>query len=171
MDTGSVALLGAVAGVLGAAVGGGCAIGAAALTGRKQAAAQHSHWRRQLRRDAYASLLSCAFKKSGEIDKVQTALLRGSLDLATAALPPALELEALHEACNLVALEGPQAASRAAGELLTAISGRVPLLLLAVEQGSLGGEDDLLSFECEQRRREASEALEAFKVLAQRLLD
>ncbi|WP_159395012.1 hypothetical protein [Streptomyces sp. 2323.1] len=48
-------IVGAAAGLLGAAVGAGGAIGAAALAGRHQAKSQKDHWRRQFRWDTYVA--------------------------------------------------------------------------------------------------------------------
>jgi hypothetical protein len=139
MDAGGVALIGAIAAVLGAAVGAGGAIGAAAVSGRKHAAAQLDHWRRQLRREAYANLLSQALSKRSQISSVETALIRGAREHASSALIPAGQLDALHEALTIVSLEGPEEASQAALELVTAFSGQVGLLLIAEQSGAVGG--------------------------------
>lgn len=48
-------IVGAAAGLLGAAVGAGGAIGAAALAGRHQARTQKDHWRRQFQRDTHVA--------------------------------------------------------------------------------------------------------------------
>ncbi|WP_157857311.1 hypothetical protein [Streptomyces yerevanensis] len=48
-----MAIVGAVAALLGAVVGAGGAIAAAAVTGRTQVRGQHAQWQRELRRDVY----------------------------------------------------------------------------------------------------------------------
>ncbi|TGB16083.1 hypothetical protein [Streptomyces sp. MZ04] len=48
-------IVGAAAGLLGAAVGAGGAIGAAAFAGRHQAKTQKDHWRRQFQRDTHVA--------------------------------------------------------------------------------------------------------------------
>ncbi|MFE7077206.1 hypothetical protein ACFU96_44685 [Streptomyces sp. NPDC057620] len=53
MDAGSVAIVGAVAALLGAAIGAGGAIAAATVAGRTQIRGQHAQWQRETRRDAY----------------------------------------------------------------------------------------------------------------------
>ncbi|MFD5780781.1 hypothetical protein [Streptomyces sp. NPDC126933] len=171
MDAGNVALIGAIAAVLGAATGAAGAIGAAAVSGRKQAAAQHGHWRRQLRREAYANLLTQALSKRSQVSSVETSFIRGNPEHAVSALASAVQLDALHEAFTIVSLEGPEEASQSALELVTAVSGQVGLLLVAAQSGTAGGAGDPLRIEMEQRHREASEAMEAFKALARRLLD
>ncbi|MGA5068085.1 hypothetical protein ACPB9E_30645 [Streptomyces exfoliatus] len=171
MDAGGVALVGAIAAVLGAAVGAGGAIGAAAVSGRRQAAAQHDHWRRQLRRDAYANLLSQALAKRSQISAVETALLRGDREQASSALIPAVKLDALHEALTIVSLEGPETAFQAALELVTAFSGQVGLLLVAEQSDAVSGAGDPLFLELQQRRHEAHEAVQAFQAFARRLLE
>ncbi|MEU5773461.1 hypothetical protein ABZ819_09220 [Streptomyces venezuelae] len=50
--------IGALAGVMGAAVGAAGAIGAATVSVGQQARTQEEHWRRQCRRDAYVACLS-----------------------------------------------------------------------------------------------------------------
>ncbi|TLS42390.1 hypothetical protein FE633_30870 [Streptomyces montanus] len=73
MNAGGVALVGAIAAVLGAAVGAGGAVLSAALTGRLQASSQEAHWRRQLKREAYVNFLSQA---ASAIDALDAARLR-----------------------------------------------------------------------------------------------
>lgn len=48
--------------MLGAAVGAGGAIGAAAIAGRKQAGAQHRQWQREVRREAYREFIANAYE-------------------------------------------------------------------------------------------------------------
>ncbi|MEW2401477.1 hypothetical protein [Streptomyces sp. NPDC046862] len=57
MGAGEIAFVGAVAGIVASIVGAGGAVVAARLTGRYQSRSQHAHWRRQVRRDAYAAFL------------------------------------------------------------------------------------------------------------------
>src|SRR5690242_20526371 len=60
MHLASDATIASITTLLGTAVGATGAIAAAALTGRSHDRTQHSHWRRQLRRDTYARFLDAA---------------------------------------------------------------------------------------------------------------
>jgi hypothetical protein len=58
----SDAVFGALAALLGAALGAGGSIGAAVATARGQGRVGHAQWRRQLRREAYSNLMSRCFE-------------------------------------------------------------------------------------------------------------
>ncbi|MDQ0713471.1 hypothetical protein QFZ55_002923 [Streptomyces luteogriseus] len=64
VDAGGVALVGAMAGVVGALLGAGGAVTAAVVTARRQQNAQHAQWRRQVRRDAYSVFLTLVLELS-----------------------------------------------------------------------------------------------------------
>ncbi|MFD4765468.1 hypothetical protein [Streptomyces niveus] len=63
MGTTGIAVVAAVATVIGAGLGALGAVVAARHTGRAQASTQFSHWRRQIRRDAYAAFIVAAEKE------------------------------------------------------------------------------------------------------------
>lgn len=74
MDAGLAALLGA-------AVGSVATLGAAIVSGRAQARAQHDQWRRQHRRDAYADYLSALHERDIAMDAILDALRADDPDL------------------------------------------------------------------------------------------
>ena len=71
MDSGAIAVVGAVAAVLGAAVGAAGAVGTAAVSGRRQADSQHDHWRRQVRRDAYVTFMTSLSECAAALNEAQ----------------------------------------------------------------------------------------------------
>ncbi|WAL93960.1 hypothetical protein [Streptomyces sp. Je 1-369] len=122
MDAGDVALVGAVAAVLGAAVGAGGAVGAAAVTGRKQAQSQHNHWRRQVRRDAYAAHLVAVSAAISALDSAQKCYA-GAASAASADLQQALNVVDEHlvtarSSGVVIFLEGPQFVASAASNIV-----------------------------------------------------
>ncbi|MFF8639047.1 hypothetical protein ACF052_33220 [Streptomyces pilosus] len=80
------AIVGAVAAVLGAAVGAGGAVAAAALTGHKQDRGQHRQWRRDVRRTAYVSFLDAAREVDTQIGELHAAMITAD-ELPTAGDP------------------------------------------------------------------------------------
>lgn len=66
-------IVGAVAGVLGAAVGAAGAVTASVVSGRQQNKGQHAHWRREVRRTAYAGFLHCAREAQDRLSEVANA--------------------------------------------------------------------------------------------------
>lgn len=149
MDQGLAALLGATVGVAGTVL-------ASAITGwsarqqvQAQARAEHAHWRRQMRRDAYSAFLApaseCrhALKMAGrafvgepdteEIDRrLQDA--QGQLALAQAAW------------ANL-AVEGPEAVEQAARSVYTKLKSMQTTLLALRDSPEEAPESDSLLFE------------------------
>ncbi|WP_437086199.1 hypothetical protein [Streptomyces sp. enrichment culture] len=105
MDTGVVAIIGSVAGLLGAAVGATGAIVAAMVTGRSQDRSQHAHWRRQVRREAYGNLINAAYELYQVLEPRSLAIVHHSTMYATH-VPDDL-VAALVKACHTVQLEGP----------------------------------------------------------------
>lgn len=111
------AIIGAIAGVVGAAVGAAGAVTASAVTGRAQSRGQHAHWRRDVRRTAYAAYLNAARDAHEKIANLDTAM---SVDVAQnvpaetsflrfGELVPAAQaaLEQVHRHQLIVELEGP----------------------------------------------------------------
>ncbi|MFJ9117445.1 hypothetical protein ACIRJO_18025 [Streptomyces sp. NPDC102394] len=116
------AIVGALAGVVGAAVGAGGAVAAAAVSGRQQSQGQHEQWRRDVRRTAYAAFLTAARKAHSQISDTHsmmaTAPLRNGNDsslsgpileaLGSAVTAVVAALEQVHSAVTAVELEGPE---------------------------------------------------------------
>ncbi|WP_372351167.1 proline dehydrogenase [Streptomyces sp. KL116D] len=99
-----------LAAVLGAGVGSLATLGAAFISGRSQAQAQHRQWRRQQRRDACAGYLSALHDRDIAMDYILAALradepalsdvddgVRRFVDLA----------REVHRSLEVVVLEGP----------------------------------------------------------------
>lgn len=121
MDAGVAALLGAaVGGILGA----GGTIGAAALSGRSQGRSQHSHWRRQGRREVYSKFLEAVTahqKAMEELASMAYAAIRG--DHSPEELDSAWEeaqalLPAVHTTGPIVVIEGPRDVAKLAEEIV-----------------------------------------------------
>ncbi|MET8185543.1 MULTISPECIES: hypothetical protein [unclassified Streptomyces] len=124
MDAGDVALVGAVAAVLGAAVGAGGAVGAAFFAGRHQSKSQNEHWRRQVRRDAYVAFMTSASNViSGLVDARQhfvtgqppSDALREAVQRTDSALT------ASQQAGAVLVLEGPSNVAKTGAGLLRAL--------------------------------------------------
>ncbi|MEV4683498.1 hypothetical protein [Streptomyces kurssanovii] len=98
----------------------------AGVAGQRQARAEHRHWRRQLRRDAYAAFTVKADEVHGALRGIETELARPGHDLD--ALRGALDetrrsvREDLAGARTAVELEGPEELARMAGEWATSLS-------------------------------------------------
>jgi hypothetical protein len=118
MDAGLAALLGA-------AVGSVATLGAALVSGRAQARAQHDQWRRQHRRDAYASYLSALHDRDIVMDAILAALRSDDPDL-----PDVDEkirrfttlAREVHRAAEVVILEGPASLAEVASRVTHASS-------------------------------------------------
>ncbi|GAA3796562.1 proline dehydrogenase [Streptomyces phyllanthi] len=118
MDAGLAALLGA-------AVGSVATLGAAIVSGRAQARAQHDHWRRQHRRDAYANYLSALHDRDIAMDAILDALRSDDPDL-----PDVDEkmrrfvtlAREVHRAAEVVILEGPDSIAQVASRVTHASS-------------------------------------------------
>ncbi|MET8832271.1 hypothetical protein ABZX40_41390 [Streptomyces sp. NPDC004610] len=151
MDAGTSAVLGAVVGVVGTAL----AAAIAGLAGQRQVRAEHRHWRRQLRRDAYAAFTARA-------DEVVEALRRIEAEYGTPGhdlgdLRDALDdvrrviRTELGDAQTTVELEGPEELARMAGEVTKSLSASVA----AIQARTLGrdGNDALGADELYRIRR------------------
>jgi hypothetical protein len=120
MDAGGVALVGAVAAVLGAALGAGGAVSAAAIGARKQARAQHEQWRRQGRHDAFVRFGEAANSTVHLLMRSFNSHLAGSGGIDPGSRPAAFA--ALQAARSSLGLAGPQDMVRAADTLYGSIS-------------------------------------------------
>ncbi|MFI7497465.1 hypothetical protein ACIBVL_02945 [Streptomyces sp. NPDC049687] len=122
MDAGTAAVLGAGVGVMGTTL----AATIAGIAGQRQVRAEHRHWRRQLRRDAYAAF-------TGKADEVHEALRGIEAELAR----PGHDLDGLRhlleesrrllrgdlaDTQTAVELEGPEELARMADELRQSLS-------------------------------------------------
>ncbi|WP_399939677.1 hypothetical protein ACGH52_14790 [Streptomyces sp. BBFR25] len=122
MDAGTAAVLGAGVGVVGTAL----AAAIAGMAGQRQVRAEHRHWRRQLRRDAYAAFTVKADEVYEALRGVEAELGRPGHDLdgvrATLDATRRLVRGGLHDAQTAVELEGPEELARMAGELAKSLS-------------------------------------------------
>lgn len=116
----------------------------AGIAGQRQVRAEHRHWRRQLRRDAYAAF-------TGKADEVHEALRGIEAELAR----PGHELDGLRhlleetrrllradlaDTQTAVELEGPEELARMAGELRQSLSACVAAIqarILGRESGAI----------------------------------
>ncbi|MFB6781744.1 MULTISPECIES: hypothetical protein [unclassified Streptomyces] len=98
----------------------------AGVAGQRQARAEHRHWRRQLRRDAYATFTVRADEVHGALRGIEAELARPAHDLdgLRGALDETRRLvrEDLADAQTAVELEGPEELARMAGELTKSLS-------------------------------------------------
>ncbi|MCG7205791.1 proline dehydrogenase [Streptomyces arenae] len=135
MDAGLAALLGA-------AVGSLATLGAAVLSGRAQARAQHEQWRRQHRRDAYAAYLGALHDRDIAMDAVLDALRPDEPDL------PGVDEKVrrfvglareVHRAAEVVVLEGPAALAEAA-DRITRASAELSAVMRRMVDDAHGGD-------------------------------
>ncbi|GGY16036.1 hypothetical protein [Streptomyces djakartensis] len=98
----------------------------AGVAGQRQVRAEHRHWRRQLRRDAYAAFTVKADEAYEALRGVEVELARPGHDLdgLRSALDETRRLLRgdLVDVQTAVELEGPEALARMAGELTKSLS-------------------------------------------------
>lgn len=111
-----------VAALLGAAVGSVATLGAAIVSGRAQARAQHAQWRRQQRRDAYVGLLRALHDRDLAMDEILAALgAETDLDGLDGKVDRFVQLaREVHRAVEIVIVEGPPAMAAAASRVIHA---------------------------------------------------
>lgn len=111
-----------VAALLGAAVGSVATLGAAIVSGRAQARAQYSQWRRQQRRDAYVALLGALHDRDLAMDEILAALdAETDLDGLDGKVERFVHLaREVHRAVEIVIVEGPPAMADAASQVVHA---------------------------------------------------
>ncbi|MEW2420467.1 hypothetical protein AB0911_07975 [Streptomyces nigra] len=68
-------IVGAIAGVVGAAVGAAGAVSASVVAGRQQNRGQLEHWRREMRRTAYAAFLNSAQEAHDRLSDLHSAMI------------------------------------------------------------------------------------------------
>ncbi|GAA2080520.1 hypothetical protein GCM10009801_38830 [Streptomyces albiaxialis] len=168
MDAGLAALLGA-------AVGSLATLGAAMVSSRAQARAQHEQWRRQHRRDAYAGYLSALHDRDIAMDAVLDALRADEPDLAEVDdrvhrfIGLAREV---HRAAEVVILEGPAPLAEVAERVTRASSSLSEVMRAMVTNAHAGDasrkpEDAALAAE---RERALYEAVKDFRLAARRTI-
>ncbi|CAL9552409.1 hypothetical protein [Streptomyces sp. Tu 3180] len=143
MDQGWAALLGATVGVAGTVL-------ASAITGwsarqqvRAQARAEHAHWRRQVRRDAYGAFLAPASEAQQALKTAGRAFVgEPDVEEIDRRLQQAQEQLALAQAAwaNL-AVEGPEPVEQAARSVYTTLKS-MQTTLLALRDSPADAPDD-----------------------------
>ncbi|MGE7387829.1 hypothetical protein ACQKM2_20350 [Streptomyces sp. NPDC004126] len=128
MDSGVAAVIGAAVGVVGTAL----AAGVAGLSAQRQVKAEHRHWRRQLRRDAYSVFTAKADDLHRLLKEISTELSLPGADLNAARERLAATREMLRgglaDAQATVEIEGPEKLARMAEELVRSLSACVAAL-------------------------------------------
>ncbi|MFV6027990.1 hypothetical protein [Streptomyces sp. NPDC056264] len=173
MDAGGVALVGASAGVLGATVGAAGAILAALIAGRGQGRLQHTHWRRQVRRDAYSRLLTVGNEIYARRAPMSRAMSAGHR-YATQEIADDLTA-ALAAAASGVSLEGPEPAGQAARDLVSLCAEWSGLMLMTNSSGEFRHEHPELAHlagrDVVAHGDRVRDALDRFEELARAALD
>ncbi|GEC05683.1 hypothetical protein SSP24_33380 [Streptomyces spinoverrucosus] len=168
MDAGLAALLGA-------AVGSVATLGAAIVSGRTQARAQHDQWRRQHRRDAYARYLSALHDRDIAMDAILDALRSDDPDLPDVDEKIrrfiALARE-VHRAAEVVILEGPAALADVAERVTHASSDLSRVMRRLAENAHKGdttrkAEDAALA---DERERILYQAVKDFRLAARSVI-
>ncbi|WP_129768154.1 hypothetical protein [Streptomyces sp. L-9-10] len=172
MDAGTAAVLGAGVGVVGTTL----AAIVAGVAGQRQVRAEHRHWRRQLRRDAYAAFTVKADEVHGALRGIEAELARPGHDLdglrGTLDETRGLVRGDLADAQTAVELEGPRELALMAGELAKSLSACVA----AIQARTIGreGSDALAANESHRIRRflnHASNKREQFVSHARKAID
>jgi hypothetical protein len=168
MDAGLAALLGA-------AVGSVATLGAAIVSGRTQTRAQNDQWRRQHRRDAYASYLSALHDRDIAMDAVLDALRSDEPELPDVDEKTrrfiALARE-VHRAAEVVILEGPASLVGVTERVADASSGLSEVMRRMADSAPAGdvtrrAEDMALAAE---RERVLYQEVRAFRVAARAVI-
>jgi hypothetical protein len=168
MDAGLAALLGA-------AVGSVATLGAAIVSGRTQTRAQNDQWRRQHRRDAYASYLSALHDRDIAMDAVLDALRSDEPELPDVDEKTrrfiALARE-VHRAAEVVILEGPASLVSVTERVADASSGLSEVMRRMADSARAGdvtrkAEDMALAAE---RERVLYQEVRAFRVAARAVI-
>ncbi|MFF7020114.1 hypothetical protein ACFY97_03705 [Streptomyces klenkii] len=132
------AVVGAAVGVVGTSL----AAAVAGMSAQRQVRAEHRHWRRQLRRDAYAALIVKADEVLKILKNTEAELIRPGVDLDTASDGIAHARAVLHEgfadAHATVEIEGPEKLARMAKELSQSLSACIAALRATTLGGSPG---------------------------------
>jgi hypothetical protein len=134
MDSGVAAIIGAAVGVVGTTL----AAAVAGLSAQRQARAEHRHWRRQLRRDAYSAFTARADELRRVLKEIDTRLITPGADLdvirETLGVARGLLQGGLADALATVEIEGPEKLARMAEELSRSLSA----CIAAINAATLG---------------------------------
>ncbi|MEU7576717.1 proline dehydrogenase [Streptomyces sp. NPDC041068] len=169
MDAGLAALLGA-------AVGSLATLGAAVVNGRTQARSQHDQWRRQHRRDAYASYLSSLHDRDIAMDAVLDALRSDDPDLPNVdeKIRHFVTLaREVHRAVEVVVLEGPDPLV-AAAERITHASNDLSHVMRQMAENARAGDTTHKAEAAalaNERERFLYQAIKNFRLAASSTLD
>ncbi|MER5485932.1 hypothetical protein ABT024_22330 [Streptomyces sp. NPDC002812] len=122
MDSGVAAVMGAAVGVVGTTL----AAAVAGLSAQRQVRAEHRHWRRQLRRDAYSAFTAKADELHKALKEINAELITPGADFAALRESLGGARGLLHgglaEAQATVEIEGPAKLARMAEELSRSLS-------------------------------------------------
>lgn len=114
--------MGAAVGVVGTTL----AAAVAGLSAQRQIRAEHRHWRRQLRRDAYSAFTAKADELHKSLKEINAELIRPGADLDALRESVAGARASLHgglaDAQATVEIEGPEKLARMAEELCRSLS-------------------------------------------------
>ncbi|MFJ8166734.1 hypothetical protein ACIRBY_38250 [Streptomyces sp. NPDC096136] len=128
------AVMGAAVGVVGTTL----AAAVAGISAQRQVRAEHRHWRRQLRRDAYSAFTARADELRKVLKEINSGLITPGADLGTIRETLGVARGLLHgslaDAQATVEIEGPEKLARMAEELSRSLSACVA----AVSAATLG---------------------------------
>ncbi|MCX4568181.1 hypothetical protein [Streptomyces albogriseolus] len=171
MDAGEIALVGAVAGIVASIVGAGGAVVAARLTGRYQSRSQHAHWRRQVRRDAYAAFLN-SVAQFNELRRSyrEWTLLGQSMPEGTVDRLREL-IRNIEKALFIVELEGPSDTAAQAGTVMRSIADWQASVIVSELRAARGvpPRDDVPSGDA--MHGQINQSVAGFKAVARAALD
>ncbi|MFB7370328.1 hypothetical protein ACFC0D_10845 [Streptomyces sp. NPDC056222] len=171
MNAGEIALVGAVAGIVASIVGAGGAVAAARLTGRHQARSQHAHWRRQVRRDAYAAFLD-SVAQSNELRRSHRERTLLGQDAPTGTADSLRELiRRTEKSLFIVELEGPAAVAVEAANVMRSIADWQASVIVSELRAARSAppRDDLPSSDA--IHSQVNRSVAAFKAAARAALD
>lgn len=122
MDAGIAAIVGAAVGVVGTTL----AAAVSGMSAQRQVRAEHRHWRRQLRRDAYSAFITKADEVYRLLKEIDTELVRPTVDFDSVLALVVQARTALHnelaDAQATVEIEGPEKLAGMAEELSRSLS-------------------------------------------------
>lgn len=171
MSAGEIALVGAVAGIVASVVGAGGAVMAARLAGRHQSRSQHAHWRRQVRRDAYAAFLD-SIAQFNELRRSYRECFMLGQPMPTGTAESLREvIRSIEKALFIVELEGPAEVAAEAETVMRAIGDWQASAIVSEFRAARGvpPREDLPSSEAMHHQVRRSVA--TFKAVARAALD
>ncbi|MFC9952312.1 hypothetical protein ACFVIN_17810 [Streptomyces prasinus] len=122
MDAGIAAIVGAAVGVAGTTL----AAAVAGMSAQRQVRAEHRHWRRQLRRDAYSAFTAKADEVFRILKEIDAELIKPTADFDFLRAHVVQARAALHnelaDVQATVEIEGPEKLARMAGDLFRSLS-------------------------------------------------